>query len=284
MRKWIFFLFFLLLLVGGGYYAYNTYFISYEVPELEVPGKLAPVYVKVGKETGIPWYYLAAIDEVENKYEQVEKQAIVQRAKQLKQALGNGKVSEAAIERAIATFLPQDEAEQVITIAESYKWATVSLDQAYQFPFREEDRELISYGDTWGAGRSYGGERKHEGTDLMAPEGTPILSVSNGKIISKGWNTLGGWRLTIQDEEYPQMIYYYAHLSRYSEGLEKGDRVKKGEVIGYVGDSGYGPEGTTGQFAPHLHFGIYVRPSLWTPMRKAINPYPFLKVWEQGSE
>ena len=202
----------------------------------------------------------------------------------MQEVLGEGEVSEAAVVRGIKQLLPLEKAEQAIAIAKSYQWATASLDQAYLFPFREEDRDQISYGDTWGAGRSYGGDRKHEGTDLMAPGGTPILSVSDGQVIGKGWNTLGGWRLTIQDEEHPQMIYYYAHLSRYAEGLEKGDRIKKGEVIGYVGDSGYGPKGTTGQFAPHLHFGIYVRPSLWTPMRKAINPYPFLKVWEQRNE
>lgn len=57
--------------------------------------------------------------------------------------------------------------------------------------------------------------------------------------------------------------------------------MKKGQVIGYVGDSGYGPEGTTGQFAPHLHLGIYVRESTFSPKRETINPYLFLKVWEK---
>ena len=58
--------------------------------------------------------------------------------------------------------------------------------------------------------------------------------------------------------------------------------MKKGEVIGYVGDSGYGTEGTTGKFPPHLHFGIYVRENLLSWRREAINPYPLLKVWEAG--
>ena len=66
MRKWIFTLLFLLLLVAGGYYVYHNFLISHEIPELEVPGKLALVYVEVGRETGMPWYYLAAMDEVEN--------------------------------------------------------------------------------------------------------------------------------------------------------------------------------------------------------------------------
>ncbi len=114
------FSFFLLLLVGGGYYAYNTYFISYEVPELEVPGKLAPVYVKVGKETGIPRSTSPAIDEVENS-RAGRKAGHCHEPSNWKQALGNGKVSEVQWKEQSQQFLPQDEAEQVITIAESYK-------------------------------------------------------------------------------------------------------------------------------------------------------------------
>ncbi len=59
---------------------------------------------------------------------------------------------------------------------------------------------------------------------------------------------------------------YYAHLERYEDGLQAGDVVAKGQVIGYLGDSGYGPEGTTGEFEPHLHFGIY------QPVEKAFSP------------
>lgn len=282
--KWIFFLLSIVLIVVGGFFLYNTFFLTHEIPELEVPGKLIADYVEVGKERQIPWYYLAAMDEVENHYEQVNRKTIEGRADQIEQRTGKGPLTASAVASGIRQLYPKEKADQVIAIAEGYQWAAAPLDEEYLFPFHKEDRKKVSYGDTWGAGRSYGGERKHEGTDLMAPEGTPIRSVSEGQVVSKGWNTLGGWRLSIRDEQHPQMIYYYAHLSKYAEGLEKGDHVKKGEIIGYVGDSGYGPEGTTGQFAPHLHFGIYVRPSLLSPMRKAINPYPFLKAWESEGQ
>ena len=79
-----------------------------------------------------------------------------------------------------------------------------------------------------------------------------------------------GWAFGGKDNIY----YYYAHLSRYEGNPEEGDKVTKGQIIGYVGDTGYGPEGTTGQFEPHLHFGMYYgKNNSLTPF----NPYPFLE-------
>ncbi|MNP66451.1 L-Ala--D-Glu endopeptidase precursor [compost metagenome] len=69
--------------------------------------------------------------------------------------------------------------------------------------------------------------------------------------------------------------FYYAHLSRYAEGIGPGSKVTKGQLIGYVGSTGYGPEGTSGLFLPHLHVGIY-QTSPW----KALNAYPYLSWWE----
>ena len=66
-------------------------------------------------------------------------------------------------------------------------------------------------------------------------------------------------------------------MSRFAEGIEMGERVKKGEVIGYVGDSGYGPEGTTGKFPPHLHFGIYVRESLLSRESESDQSLPVIE-------
>ncbi|MCJ8009100.1 LysM peptidoglycan-binding domain-containing protein [Lederbergia wuyishanensis] len=126
--------------------------------------------------------------------------------------------------------------------------------------------------DSWNESRTYGGNRGHEGVDIMAPMGTPIYSVTDGVITGFGWNELGGWRINVATSE--GHFLYYAHMSKYAAGMSNGVKVKKGQVIGYVGNTGYGPEGTSGKFATHLHFGLY--DSNW----KAQNPYNHLKYWE----
>lgn len=112
--------------------------------------------------------------------------------------------------------------------------------------------------------------RPHQGIDISAPKGTPIYSATDGKIIRYGWNQYGGWRITIKSGSY---TLYYAHMDRYAKGLSNGATVKKGQLIGYVGKTGYGPVGTQGMKAPHLHFGLFKNGSL-------TNPFPYLKKWE----
>jgi peptidoglycan LD-endopeptidase LytH len=128
------------------------------------------------------------------------------------------------------------------------------------------------YTDTWAESRQYGGDRKHEGTDIMAPIGTPIYSAADGVVVNYGWNELGGYRLTVKTKT--GYTLYYAHMSRYAPGMAKGVTVSKGQLIGYVGNTGYGPEGTSGNFVSHLHFGMY--DANWV----AVNPYQHLKYWE----
>lgn len=108
---------------------------------------------------------------------------------------------------------------------------------------------------SFGAGRSYGGRRIHEGVDIFASYGTPVLACSAGYVELMGWNRFGGWRIGIRDSR--NVYYYYAHLSSFAKGIRQGDIVQPGEVIGYVGSTGYGPPGTSGKFPPHLHFGMY---------------------------
>jgi len=130
-----------------------------------------------------------------------------------------------------------------------------------------------SYSNTFGAKRTYGGERLHEGLDIICKSGTPVYSVTDGTVVKKGWITLGGWRILIKDSF--GIEYYYAHLSKYVSGISVGDTVKSGQLIGYSGDSGYGKIGTVGQFVAHLHFGIYEN-------NVAINPYVFIKLCQKN--
>ncbi|MGI6127639.1 MAG: M23 family metallopeptidase [Planifilum sp.] len=258
-------------------FIFRDWFRTGEVRELRLPADLARHYAEAERQTGLPWAYLAAMDEVESDYQKATPAAIKERASRIRRRIGGQEVSDRDVERVIRSLFPEKNEKAILSIAKSYRWMLPSLSEGDVFPFRPSDRRHVSYTDTWGASRTYGGDRKHEGTDLMAKKGTPILSVSDGVVVRKGWNRLGGWAVTIMDQNHRQIFYYYAHMSRFAEGIEMGERVKKGEVIGYVGDSGYGPEGTTGKFPPHLHFGIYVRESLLSRESEAINPYPLLK-------
>ena len=115
--------------------------------------------------------------------------------------------------------------------------------------------------------------------DVYARYGTPVLSASYGVIEVMGWNDFGGWRIGIRDNH--NSYHYYAHLQSFEEGLKEGDIVKTGQVIGYVGSSGYGKEGTAGKFPPHLHYGIY---KFNGRTELAFNPYPFLRQWEKEAK
>lgn len=130
--------------------------------------------------------------------------------------------------------------------------------------------------DGYGTGRTYGGDRKHEGIDIMSALNQPgclkIRSVSDGIIEKKGWLELGGYRLGIRSSS--GIYYYYAHLDHYEDGIEEGKHVHAGDIIGYMGNTGYGPEGTKGQFDVHLHFGIYINQA---EKETSLNPYCLLE-------
>lgn len=131
---------------------------------------------------------------------------------------------------------------------------------------------FVHYENSWGMGRTFGGNRTHEGTDLMADYQVsgyyPVISVSDGVVEKKGWLTLGGNRLLIRCKNGGK--FYYAHLADYAEGIEEGKSVSAGQLLGFMGDTGYGPEGTKGKFQVHLHFGIYVR---YHGQELSVNPY-----------
>lgn len=153
------------------------------------------------------------------------------------------------------------------------KFQTLELDK-HAFPIPK--RYNYSYNNTWGDARGWGGRRIHEGTDIFASYGTPVLSTGYGVVEVVGWNRYGGWRIGMRDMD--NVYHYFAHLSAFKKGLKVGDIVEPGEVIGYVGSSGYGRPGTSGKFPPHLHYGMYrdMGSGEW-----AFDPYPYLKRWER---
>ena len=113
--------------------------------------------------------------------------------------------------------------------------------------------------------------RVHEALDIMAPRGTPVVAVADGTVEKLFASDRGG--LTIyQFEPSGRYAYYYAHLDRYAAGLAEGDRLRQGQVIGYVGSTGNASDD-----APHLHFGIFaLGPEKRWWEGTAINPYPLL--------
>lgn len=116
-----------------------------------------------------------------------------------------------------------------------------------------------SHSDDFGNGRSYGFNRKHLGNDLMGSVGTPIIAVESGIVETMGWNRYGGWRIGIRSYDSLR-YYYYAHLRRghpYVNALKEGMEVNAGDVIGYLGMTGYSDnEDYNGMKVPHLHFGM----------------------------
>jgi peptidoglycan LD-endopeptidase LytH len=115
--------------------------------------------------------------------------------------------------------------------------------------------------DTWQAPRP--GNRKHQGQDIFARRGTPVLSATDGVVMRVGDNPLGGNTVSVLGAG--RRLYYYAHLDRYADDIEVGDRIERGTVLGYVGNTGNAR--TT---PPHLHFGVY------SPTG-ALDPLPLLQ-------
>ncbi len=116
-----------------------------------------------------------------------------------------------------------------------------------------------SHYDDFGSSRSYGYSRPHLGHDMMGQIGTPIIAIESGVVEALGWNQYGGWRIGIRSFD-GKRYYYYAHLRQnypYAEGLAEGDVVTAGDVIGYMGHTGYSvKENVNNIETVHLHWGL----------------------------
>ena len=113
--------------------------------------------------------------------------------------------------------------------------------------------------DDFGSSRSFGYRRQHLGHDMMGQIGTPIIAVESGYVECLGWNRYGGWRIGIRSFD-KKRYYYYAHLRQnfpYSRSLKEGSTVTAGDVIGYMGHTGYSDKENTNNIdIIHLHFGL----------------------------
>nr|WP_270179892.1 M23 family metallopeptidase [Alkalihalobacillus sp. CinArs1] len=172
-------------------------------------------------------------------------------------------------------YYQRDQAVRTIT-SNSLVYKTFNTLKLEKHAFPVPLTANYSYRSTWGDRRGWGGLRIHEGTDIFASYGVPVKATSYGTVETKGWNRYGGWRIGIRDIN--GNYHYYAHLNGFEKGIDKGSVVQPGEIIGYVGSSGYGPKGTAGKFPPHLHYGIYKDNGRteWS-----YDPYPSLRLWER---
>ena len=137
-----------------------------------------------------------------------------------------------------------------------------------------------SHCDDFGVSRSFGFRRKHLGNDLMGSLGTPIVAVEGGVVEALGWNRYGGWRIGIRSFDNKR-YYYYAHLQKdkpFASGLAVGDSVQAGDLIGYMGRTGYSDtENTNNIETVHLHFGMQL---VFEESQKECNSEIWINVYD----
>ena len=132
----------------------------------------------------------------------------------------------------------------------------------------------------FGANRSFGFQRKHLGNDLMGALGTPIVAVEGGVVEALGWNRYGGWRVGIRSFD-SKRYYYYAHLQKdkpFAPGLEVGHMVQAGDLIGFMGRTGYSDrENVNNIETVHLHFGMQL---IFDESQKECNSEIWIDVYD----
>ena len=137
-----------------------------------------------------------------------------------------------------------------------------------------------SHCDDFGNARSFGFKRKHLGHDMMGSQGTPIVAVEGGVVEALGWNRYGGWRVGIRSFD-GRRYYYYAHLQKdkpFAAGLAEGDLVQAGDLIGYMGRTGYSDKENVNNIETvHLHFGMQL---VFDESQKECNSVIWIDVYD----
>jgi murein DD-endopeptidase MepM/ murein hydrolase activator NlpD len=151
------------------------------------------------------------------------------------------------------------------------------VERGFTFPIaRTNWYSVINFRNDWHAprmrlvGQKWVQVGVHEGTDVFAEPGTPVVAVTAGRVERVGWTFYSGWRVGVRSDD--GRYWFYAHLRRYGAAARVGARVNAGDVLGYVGNTGYGADaGHDDEFTYHLHLGIQEPEGTWT------NPYPLLR-------
>lgn len=151
---------------------------------------------------------------------------------------------------------------------------------------KSDESATVTFADSWMQSRTFGGDRGHEGCDIMASVDQrgiyPVYSATDGVIEQIGWLRLGGYRIGVRSDS--GAYFYYAHLAEYAKEFAVGERVEAGTLLGYMGDTGYSDvPGTTGNFPVHLHFGIYLNDK--DSNEFSVNSYPMARyLWKRQEE
>ena len=137
-----------------------------------------------------------------------------------------------------------------------------------------------SHSDDFGNRRTFGFARKHLGHDMIGSLGTPVVAVESGVVEAMGWNRYGGWRVGIRSADNKR-YHYYAHLQKdhpFASGLEVGDMVQAGDLIGFMGRTGYSDtENTNNIETVHLHYGIQL---VFDESQKECNSEIWINVYD----
>jgi hypothetical protein len=132
----------------------------------------------------------------------------------------------------------------------------------------------VAWGDTYGGERSDVPGGWHHGDDLFADLGTPVVAVTDGTVFAVGWNRVGGWRLWLRDDDGD--AFYYAHFAGYTALAHNNNRVRRGDVLGFVGNTG---DAFTTE--PHLHFEVHPNALLPLGYDGAVDPTTYLASWSR---
>lgn len=157
-----------------------------------------------------------------------------------------------------------------------------------RFPVGEiasNPKAFVTFADSWMQSRTFGGDRGHEGCDIMASVNErgiyPVYSMTDGVVENVGWLRLGGYRIGIRSPS--GAYFYYAHLAEYAKDFVPGESIEAGTLLGYMGDTGYSDvPGTTGNFPVHLHLGIYLNAADGAEF--SVNSYPMLRYLYETKE
>jgi murein DD-endopeptidase MepM/ murein hydrolase activator NlpD len=165
--------------------------------------------------------------------------------------------------------LPLRPVQSASEAAMSASAATAAAASAPKLLIPVEGMKLAQLSDNFDQPR--GTERHHEALDIMAPKGTKVLAVADGKV-AKLFDSKAGGLTVYQFDPSDKLAYYYAHLDKYADGLKEGAEIKRGDLIGYVGVTG-----NSSPTAPHLHFAVFeLTPEKQWWKGTPLNPFPLM--------